>query len=88
MWELLNGWHFVLQISVFISMFKQREREVGKYGSLFGSMLFSIFGGKGGCFFVMNKQKPPLCVKQILTEPSASVVEEDTGIWMECSCLM
>ena len=72
----------VLQISVFTSMFKQRKREVGKCGSLFGILLFSIFGGKGGCFSLTKRSHLYVqhSIKQILTEPSASVVEEDTRI--------
>lgn len=78
----------VLQISEFTSMFKQRKRGVGICGSLFGSLFFSIFGGKRGCFSLTKRNH--LCVshsvKQILTEPSASVVEEDMRVLMGDSC--
>lgn len=78
----------VLQISVFTSMFKQRKRDAGICGSLFGSLFFSMFGGKRGCFSLTKRSHLYVShsVKQILTEPSASVVEEDVRALMGDSC--
>lgn len=73
----------VLQTSVLISMFEQRKKEVGKYGSLFGSLLCFIFGGKRGCFFSLTNRSPLLYRSQ--AEPLVSVVEDDTGILVKGS---
>lgn len=78
----------VLQISVFTSTFKQRKRAVGLCGSLFGSLFFSVFGGKRGCFSLTKRSHLHVShsVKQILTEPSASVVGGDVRVLTGDSC--